>query len=229
MTNVTATADPRGVHAVCLDGEPVHLLPDKALHHPGSHSVFVADVHLGKAATFRARGLPVPAGTTRDNLDRLSALVRAHAARQLVVLGDFMHAAESHTPSVLAALHAWRLDHAALEVLLVRGNHDSHAGDPPASLGIQIVDEPFAVGPFICRHHPQRDPGGHVLAGHIHPAVHLRGMARDGLRLPCFSVEAGLTVLPAFGEFTGGQRWLPEAGRRLYPVGGGRVWALPLA
>jgi metallophosphoesterase superfamily enzyme len=40
--------------------------------------------------------------------------------------------------------------------VLVRGNHDSRAGDPPASLGIRVVDEPFAVGPFAACHHPQR-------------------------------------------------------------------------
>ncbi len=216
-----------------IAGTEVHLLPDRALWWPAGRTLFVADVHLGKTDTFRARGLPVPSGTTRDNLARLSALVAAQGAQRLVVLGDFLHAAEAQSPAVLASLAAWRAAHAALEVVLVRGNHDSHAGDPPAELGIAIVDEPWPLGPFACCHHPQRHAALHGLAGHVHPAMVLRGTGRDALRLPCFVVEAGratdagFTLLPAFGEFTGGQTMAPAAGRRFFAVGGGRVWAVP--
>ena len=35
----------------------------------------IADVHFGKAATFRARGVPVPHGTTSGNLRRIDALI----------------------------------------------------------------------------------------------------------------------------------------------------------
>lgn len=205
----------------------MHLLPDRALFWPASQTLFLADLHIGKAATFRAHGLPVPAGTTQENLARMTQLVRQHAAQRLVVLGDFLHAAAAHTPAVLTELHAWRAQHVQLAVVLVRGNHDSHAGDPPASLDIQIVDEPYLLGPFACCHHPQLHPAHHVLAGHVHPAVRLRGTGRDAIRLPCFSLEAGLTVLPAFGEFTGAYTVVSTPERRLYAVGGGRVWKLP--
>jgi DNA ligase-associated metallophosphoesterase len=143
------------------------------------------------------------------------------------VLGDFLHAVESHAPPVLAALREWRAGHPGLEVVLVRGNHDSHAGDPPGWLGITVVDEPWQIGPFACCHHPQRVAGREVLAGHVHPAVRLRGMGRDALRLPCFSSGDGLTLLPAFGDFTGSHVLAPEAGTALFAVGGGRVWAVP--
>ncbi|WP_082448611.1 ligase-associated DNA damage response endonuclease PdeM [Xylophilus sp. Leaf220] len=222
-------ASPTGALPVVLASEAVVLLPDSALWWPAGRTLFIADLHLGKAATFRARGLPVPGGTTQENLHRLSRLVAAHGAERLVILGDFLHAAESQTPGVLAALRAWRALHATLEIVLVRGNHDSHAGDLPASLGIAIVNEPHLLGPFACCHHPQRHPTHTVLAGHVHPALQLRGPGRDALRLPCFSVEPGLVVLPAFGEFTGTFALQPVAGRALYAVGGGRVWAVPAA
>ena len=227
----TACAGPSSVGSlpVELAGEAVSLLPDNALWWPATRTLFIADLHLGKAATFRARGVPVPGGTTQENLHRLSRLVAAHGAERLVILGDFLHAAESQTPGVLAALRTWRALHATLEIVLVRGNHDSHAGDPPASLGIAVVDEPHLLGPFACCHHPRRHPTHTVLAGHVHPAVQLRGPGRDALRLPCFSAEPGLVVLPAFGEFTGTYVLQPMAGRALYAVGGGRVWAVPAA
>lgn len=209
---------------LALAGSTVQLLPAPALWWPDGATLCIADLHLGKAATFRARGLPVPAGTTRDNLARLDALLAQWPAQRLVVLGDFLHAAEAQTPALLAAVAAWRQAHAGVEVVLVRGNHDRHAGDPPPALGITVVDEPWPMGPFACCHHPQRHAHLHVLAGHLHPVRSLRGPGRDRLRLPCFAVDAGLTVLPAFGAFTGGAVLPPAPGQRLYAVGGGRVW-----
>jgi DNA ligase-associated metallophosphoesterase len=213
--------------AVTCAGETLWLLPGHAVWWPAGRTLFIADVHIGKAAAYRAQGQPVPAGTTRQNLARIDALLAAHDAARLVVLGDFLHAPESRTASVMAALHGWRAQRPALDVVLVRGNHDDRAGDPPASLGIAVVDEPWRIGPFAACHHPQTVPGALVLAGHVHPATVLRGPALDRLRLPCFCADPGLLVLPAFGEFTGAWTVPRAPGRRLYAVGGGRVWRLP--
>jgi DNA ligase-associated metallophosphoesterase len=188
--------------------------------------LFIADLHLGKAATFRALGQPVPAGTTLRNLARLDQLIERHGPAELVFLGDFLHAAQARTPELLLALDAWRGRHEALRCTLVRGNHDSHAGDPPASLDIAVVDEPHLVGPFACCHHPQRHPTHFVLAGHLHPACMLRGRGRDSVRLPCFVREGEQAILPAFGEFTGGWRVEAAPGRQFYAIGGDAVWAI---
>src|SRR5687768_1975535 len=72
-----------------LAGERVELLASRALLWPAQATLFVADVHLGKAAAFRAGGVPVPRGATGADLQRLSALVASTGARRLVVLGDF--------------------------------------------------------------------------------------------------------------------------------------------
>ena len=90
--------------AIDCRGERLHLLPQRAIWWPRQRAVLVADVHIGKAATFRALGQPVPAGTTTANLRRLEGLLRGLAAQQLFVLGDFLHAPQSRTPAVLAAL-----------------------------------------------------------------------------------------------------------------------------
>ena len=173
------------------------------------------------------RSQPVPSGTTLANLQRLSQLIAHYQPAQLVFLGDFLHAAHARTPTLLAALADWRAAHSQLACTLVRGNHDSRAGDPPAELGITVVDEPHAMGPFAACHHPQQQPGRMVLAGHVHPALTLQGAGRDSLRLPCFCLEAGQLVLPAFGEFTGGWTVTPQPGRQLFAVGGQVVWRLP--
>ena len=208
-------------------GESLQLLPERALWWPAGRTVFVADLHIGKAATYRALGQPVPGGTTRENLARLDGLIASHLPQRIVFLGDFLHAAAARTAPVMAALDAWRARHAAMAMTLVRGNHDSRAGDPPAALRIEVVDEPRLLGPFACCHHPQTHPTHFVLAGHLHPARRIHGRGRDSLRLPCFVSDPGQAILPAFGEFTGG--WLadPAPDRRFYAVGGGAVWPLP--
>jgi len=208
-------------------GADLHLLPERAVWWPQSRTLFIADLHIGKAATYRALGQPVPAGTTQENLDRLSALIETFSPQKIVFLGDFLHAAAARTAGVMAALNLWREQHAAIGMTLVRGNHDRRAGDPPASLRIEVVDEPYLQGPFALCHHPQLHATHFVLAGHLHPVCRLSGRGRDSLRMPCFVVEAGQAVLPAFGEFTGGWMVGLEVGRQLYPVGGNAVWCLP--
>lgn len=204
----------------------VHLLPERAVWWPAGRTLFIADLHLGKAATYRALGQPVPGGTTQENLARLTTLITEHTPQRVVFLGDFLHAAAARTPDLLAALHAWRAGHAAVDMTLVRGNHDSRAGDPPALLLIDVVDEPHLHGPFALCHHPQQHATHFVLAGHVHPVCRLTGRGRDSLRMPCFVAQARQATLPAFGEFTGG--WMVDAdlGHRLYAVGGGVVWCL---
>ena len=213
--------------AIDYAGQTVWLLPEHALWWPAERVLFIADLHMGKAATYRALGQPVPSGTTNENLRRLSQLLLHYQPAQLVFLGDFLHAAQARTPSVLQALSAWRASFAGLHCVLVRGNHDSRAGDPPPALRLDVVDEPYLVGPFAACHHPQTHPSHLVLAGHLHPALRLHGPARDRLRLPCFCVEDRQAILPAFGEFTGGWLVTPQPGLQLYAVGGQAVWPLP--
>lgn len=213
--------------AVQWSAETLHLLPENALWWPATQTLFIADLHLGKAASYRKLGQPVPAGSTQNNLQRLTQLIERHAPRHIVFLGDFLHAAAGRTPAVLLAMRVWRAQHAAMRMTLVRGNHDSHAGDPPIELGIVVVDEPWLIGPFAACHHPQIHATHFVLAGHSHPVVRLNGKGRDSLRLPCFVKDERDAILPAFGAFTGGHPVDGQAGRRLYAVGAGRVWAIP--
>ena len=213
--------------AITYADHTVWLLPEHALWWPAGRVLFVADLHLGKAASYRALGQPVPSGTTAENLRRLSQLITHYLPAQLVFLGDFLHARQARTASVLNQLQLWRQGHASLHCTLVRGNHDSRAGDPPADLSISAVDEPYLVGPFAACHHPQTHATHGVLAGHTHPVVQLQGPARDRLRLPCFVFEERSAILPAFGEFTGGYTVAAQPGLQLYAVGGQTVWRLP--
>lgn len=215
---------------VLPDGRALWLLPERAAWLPDAGLLLVADVHFGKAASFRRLGVPVPRGTTEANLARLDALVqRLNGVQGLVFLGDFLHAASGRAPATLQALNGWRRRHAALPMTLVRGNHDDRAGDPPADLGIAVVDEPWCHAGLALCHDPatRRPEGWYGLAGHLHPATRL-GRGFEAVRLPCFHARAdGVLVLPAFGEFTGGAPVQPADGDALYLVADDRVVAHP--
>lgn len=207
----------RGELEIEVAGERLVLLPRKAAWLPDHATLLIADAHVGKAQSFRRLGVPVPHGTTGETLSGLSALIDEVHARRVVFLGDFLHSSHAQSPATQRALAEWRVRHAKLDIALVRGNHDQHAGDPPASLQIAIVDEPLRLGGFALCHYPRAQPGGYVLAGHEHPCVSV-GSGLDRVRLPCFRIDDEIGVLPAFGAFTGMHGVQREPGRRLYAV-----------
>ena len=209
-----------------LCGTRLWLLADRAIFWPARQALLVADVHIGKAASYRALHQPVPRGTTAATLARLDALLAAYPCEQMIVLGDFIHARSGRAPATLALLQAWRERHGKLRITLIRGNHDRHAGDPPAELGIEVREEPWELEPFALQHEPTVDATRPVLAGHVHPVCVLRGRARQRLRLPCFVIDEQVSLLPAFGEFTGGWEVAPDAPARLYLAADGQVWPL---
>jgi DNA ligase-associated metallophosphoesterase len=207
-----------------VNGHALILSPERAAFDPVLGSLFVTDVHLGKDAVFRARGIPVPVGSTSQTLMRLNSLIATHRPESIVFLGDLLHARESHADEMLTALRGWRLKHHDLRLVLVEGNHDKHAGALPAEFDVETVIEPYRFGPWALCHHPQAVDDAYVLAGHEHPVLRLT-TGVDHVRLPCFRFGDRAGVLPAFGEFTGGFEVVstPESRDVIYVVAGDRV------
>ncbi|MBW8898368.1 MAG: ligase-associated DNA damage response endonuclease PdeM [Massilia sp.] len=203
-------------------GEALWLLPQKAVYWQRERLLAIADIHFGKAAAFRSFGIPVPRGTTSENLDALDALIDATGAHHVLFLGDFLHARAAHAAGTQAAMLAWRRRRDDLVLTLVRGNHDKHAGDPAEALGIALVDEPYTIGPLSFCHHPDLDAPGYVLAGHVHP-VYVLATRFDALRLPCFVIAPHRMILPSFGSFTGGYTVRPDVDDRIYVTSGEAV------
>jgi len=215
--------------ALKIAGQSLLLLADKALYWPERKTLLIADAHFGKAAAYRALGQPVPHGTTSMNLSRLDAVFASYPTSRVIFLGDFLHARQSHAPATLAALHDWRQRHARLACTLVRGNHDRRAGDPPSTLDFEIVREELVLGPFTLRHFPTPQESHHVIAGHLHPVFRLRGNGRQSLRLPCLYSSERMTILPSFGDFTGGHAVAARAGHLICITDGSGVWSVPMA
>lgn len=212
--NATANGDV----VIELQGEQLTLMPERALWWMRTSTLLIADLHFGKAATFRASGIPVPSGTTHEALLRLRRIAARSNARRIIFLGDLLHAKAGRSDGMLEALLKWRAEHSELEVLLVRGNHDRSAGDPPVNLDVTCVDAPFLIEPFAMCHHPVKHADGYVIAGHVHPGIRIYGAGGQRERLPCFVVGATCAILPAFGDFTGLAYTEAEEGNEIYAV-----------
>jgi len=196
---------------------------DRTLFWPDRKTLLAADVHLGKDAAFRAKAVPVPLGSTRSDLRRLSHALAETGAERLVVLGDLFHGASGMTTDTVDAVMEWREAHRSLKILLIRGNHDRNAGPFPARLDLIERAAPVRIDPFAYCHRPETSAQGYVLCGHIHPAVKLRGPGGDQMRLPCFHRRRDALILPAFGEFTGSHTIAPGSNETVYAVVDGDV------
>jgi metallophosphoesterase superfamily enzyme len=237
-----------------LSGVDVALLPGRAAFLPATQTLVCSDLHLGKAATFRRAGLPVPEGSAQQDLSRLASLVIDHAAKQLVIVGDLFHARAGCTPRVLEEFLAFRetiRKECQTEVVLVLGNHEQSLGRQfsPTALGIDASLTELSQPPFRFIHEPDvhepvlsllttRAPAATptaqqpstaaslTIAGHLHPTISLKSQSGDRLTERCFVATETCLILPAFGSFTGGHRLKPTADMQIWLARDDGVMAL---
>ncbi|WP_344803811.1 ligase-associated DNA damage response endonuclease PdeM [Allohahella marinimesophila] len=179
-------------------------------------TLLLADLHFGKAEALQRRGVPLPHGSDRADLDKLRTLVEATSARRLILLGDIFHARPSGTEAIFAEWNAQpplTTSSTPLEVLAIVGNHDRHGA---ANISTSVVRAAtaqlhglswlpsYSEAGFSFHHEPsERLPGTYGFCGHIHPCLSL-GTVADRARFPVFWIQPELCVLPAFGALTGG-------------------------
>lgn len=208
-------------------GEVLTLLPQRAVYWARQRMLLVADAHFGKAARFRMHGVPIPRGTTDDNLDVLDTLLDNHAIDRIVFLGDLMHGRIARDAPTFERLGSWCAQRRGVALELIMGNHDRHAGALPSALSITVHSEPYRIGPFALCHHPATLDDAYVLAGHLHPVIRLYGRGLGRVQAPCFVFGPRAAVLPAFGAFTGGFRIARQPADRIWVVAGEQVLRLP--
>jgi metallophosphoesterase superfamily enzyme len=120
----------------------------------------------------------------------------------------------------------WRATYSRRQFMIVRGNHDVRAGDPPADWRMECVDAPAMLAPFVLCHEPCDSDAGTVLCGHVHPAFRLWGRGGMSATLPCFVIGARRMMLPAFGSFTGNALVKPADGERIAVIADDEVIAI---
>ncbi|WP_437200910.1 ligase-associated DNA damage response endonuclease PdeM [Planctomicrobium sp. SH664] len=177
----------------------LHLLPERCVYWPAHSALLVADLHLGKEQTFRNAGLPVP-DLLGSDLQRLTRALHRTGSSSLIILGDFCHALRGRSHAVHAQFSEWRKRHSELDCLLIRGNHDRHAGPPLPEWNVRSYDDPFPFHGMGLAHFPQSTASLPTLAGHLHPKYRLE-FGPERLSLPCFLQRGRTLVLPAFSSF----------------------------
>jgi DNA ligase-associated metallophosphoesterase len=199
-------------------GESMLLLPERAVYWVRRKTLIISDLHIGKSAALRAESVPIPAGTTVDDLARISQALGRTGAQRLLILGDVLHSSNSLAAMKSDQLGSWRWRWKDLEICVVSGNHDVWAGELPAELRFFYSNAPLIEYPFAFTHSPCRMTDFYNLAGHLHPAVKLFGSGRQRERLPCFLFGQHGGVLPAFGMLTGSFTVRPAKGDRIFVV-----------
>ena len=176
------------------------LLPQRAVWDPLQALLLVADLHLGKAETFQAHGIPLPSDGDAATLNTLLELAHRLRPRQVVVLGDLIHSRLGLTLELRRKLQALP-DLLGCPLRLIGGNHERGCW-----LEGLLQESSQAIGPLWLSHAPEPNSGHLNLCGHHHP-VAVVGRGADRLRLPCFAFHpaADRLLLPAFGELTGGE------------------------
>lgn len=202
------------------------ITADHALWLPVSRALVIADVHFGKSATFRRRGLPVPEGDTEEDVLRIEALVRTHGAQQLIIAGDLMHAAGGMSEFILTKLSEF-FHSLGLLVTLTVGNHDRQS--ELSALPIELVDFIEIDGLHVCHDPddlPMEKPG---VSGHLHPCYRLSAGGRQKEYLKGFYLKhPHHLILPAFSQFTGCHRIEPAERDRFFASVAGKLYEIPL-
>jgi len=177
----------------------------------------VADLHLGYAWAHRAGGNLLPINAGEDTLPRLRELIADYAPRELVILGDIVHAAVAAV-ALIEEVRALAALAAIVPLRLIAGNHDA---DLPlllrrAGIDGEIIRE-LQAAPHLLLHGDENDEtlatahtaatrerGGRIIFGHEHPALSLSDGVTTSARCPCFLVAEDALVLPAFSMWAAG-------------------------
>lgn len=192
----------------------------RALWFEDARRLVVADLHWGYSTVHQSRGNLLPCWGDAQIERTLRQLIADYRPREMIWLGDVVHAAEGAKPAerFLAA--------SPLPVTVIAGNHDRRW----RGAAVRTLERD---GYFF--HHgdaaPAVPPGLVEVIGHHHPAVILDGGAGARVKVPALVASEHRLVLPAFSPWSGGSPW-PSAGEShetLWVVSAARVFALPSA
>ena len=203
-----------------IENEHLILSGDRAAFWERTKTLIVADLHVGKTGHFRKSGIGVPAAIYKDDLHRLLAQILFFKAERLIIVGDLSH---SIANLEMDLFRKWRKDFHSLEIHLARGNHDILNNKWYEEADINVHTNPLILDQFLFVHDIDQSPldiadGQYAFAGHIHPAVTIRGKGKQSLRFPCFHFTKKYCILPAFSKFTGTYSVAPQKGEKVFAL-----------
>ena len=212
--------------AISIEGIDFELLAKRGLYWPQQRTLFIADTHFGKEATFRSQGVAVPRGSTQATLTTIAQMISECQASRLVLLGDMFHAPSSIAKDIRESLDTFFTMHSQLQFTLVLGNHDRGIRTFPTSWPIEIVNSGTSIDLVSISHLPQEPSPSTklLLCGHLHPAYRFFSKVDSVGKLPCFWLSNRQFVLPAIGEFTGTQVIRPNKSDQTWVIADDQIF-----
>lgn len=188
-----------------LHAETLWLCAERCIYWEEEQALILSDLHFGKTGHFRKSGIAVPQNVFKEDLQRLFAQIQFYKPGKLFIVGDLFH---SYANKEMDLFLKWRNDISAIEILLIKGNHDILAKKFYENAGIKTTDDLLSVKNFcfthdIGHHCNNGSKNNYTFSGHIHPGIHIHGLARQSLQFACFYFGETYAVLPAFSRFTG--------------------------
>jgi metallophosphoesterase superfamily enzyme len=160
----------------------------------------IADAHIGRPLPHHQHTATV----LPTLLARLTEVIATTAATQCIVLGDLFHMRKHYLPEAVDSFVQWRQQHADLDMLLVRGNHERAMGDPPARCGLRCINPGFVLDDVTLLHEPRQQPG-FAMSAHLHPSMLVPGPRTAMVAVACFIWHPNYLVLPAFEDAVPGR------------------------
>ncbi|GAB6148556.1 metallophosphoesterase [Stetteria hydrogenophila] len=195
-----------GKGLLLLDGLP-------AVYHSRSRTLIVSDVHLGYEEYMAGLGVYLPRLQLKEAAESIRKALRVVDAKRVVVNGDLKHAYEKLlSQERIETVKLARLaEELGVELVLVRGNHDTFIAPLLKKLGVEVVEDYLDLGGgvVLAHGHKKVDVDFEVLViGHEHPALQV-DVAGARVKLPALleaPLEDGSTavVLPALGVYQTG-------------------------
>lgn len=203
-----------------LRGETIELLPEKAFYWHERSMLVLSDLHLGKADSLQAMGIPIPSISHQDDFTRLKKMIHQHKPEQVVFLGDLIHDRNSWSESLKTQLSLFFKEFSLLKFTLVLGNHERRSGEILKDWPLELIVGEWKVGPFILAHGHKEvslKPDEFEIAGHVHPVIKI-SQGPIKLRLPCFVLAEQTLLIPSFGILTGGYEIERKKTEKIYAV-----------
>ncbi|MDQ6756514.1 MAG: ligase-associated DNA damage response endonuclease PdeM [Bacteroidota bacterium] len=204
-----------------LHNQTLWLSHERCIFWEEEKALILSDLHLGKTGHFRKSGIGVPQNLFKEDLQRLFAQIQFFKPKQLVIVGDLFH---SYANKEMDMFLKWRTDLSALQMRLIKGNHDILAKKFYIKANIEITKQKLSIENFCFTHDinetcdEEADNINFTFSGHVHPGIYLSGMGKQSLRFPCFYFTKDYAILPAFSHFTGLYKITPKKGDNVFAL-----------
>jgi metallophosphoesterase superfamily enzyme len=174
-----------------------------------SRAIVAADVHFGYEDVI---GGALPSWSTAEIAASLSIAAQRMGAREIVLLGDVIHASRMSEGAARTVRQTLDMLRAAVQLTIVAGNHEGRTRGA-AVLGetVEVVERDGWT--LLHGDDPAKTPKSAELRrhrriiGHLHPSLALAA----GVSAPAFLASRDLVVVPAMTPYSGGLDVLSDA------------------